>query len=485
MHTLNFRLSIPMLALLLLADPGGSGAAPQSAADAAAATAGRVTIGVAMPHAQLGQGSSGTDVGGPLLQTLVSYLHGPAVDVIPLESRIPQQIDAEAAQKNCGYVLYSSVEHKHSTSLGGLLRAAAPFASALPMLGAMGGAAGGNMAAAAVAQGAMSASAAAMQQQAMAQMTGAQQSSIKSGDTLTLEYKLVAPGQSAPFKSETLQAKAKADGEDVLSPLVERLAANVVGAATGQAPTAPTAPAAPKGGDNAGGGSSAGGSGGGGGFLGGMFGGRGSSAATSKSTSPAAAPLNGMPPGMDCDKIAAMPGATMSAESCKKMMGAQQAYNAAGADPSASRPGDEQMSCDQIMAEVQQQQYKAPDKVKVAQGQAAGTELQAKLSQQQAEITTIAVKQQAELDTAMAADRAAEMASGGVVRPQTAMVVQQQQMAQNKVTGERMAKERAPQERQLMTSTGDVAADAGQQIANNPRLGRLIQLASAKHCKGQ
>jgi len=335
----------------------------------------------------------------------------------------------------------------------------------------------------------MSASAAAMQQQAMAQMTSAQQSNIKSGDTVTLEYKLVATGESTPFKSETLQGKAKADGEDVLGPLVERLATNVVGAATGQAPAPPVAQ---KAGDTAGGAGSAGTAGGnagggasGGNFLSGMFGSHGGSAAASKSASQAGAQPSGMPPGMDCNKIAAMPGSTMSVESCQKMMGAQQAYNSALADPSASRPGDEQMSCEQIMAEVKQQQYTAPDKAKVAEGQAAGTQLQSTLAKQQAEITTIAVKQQAELDTAMAADRAAEMSSGGLVRPQTAMLLQQEQMAENKVTGERMAKERAPQEKRLMNSTADFSADAGQQIANNPRLARLIQLASAKNCKGQ
>jgi hypothetical protein len=483
MQTTKFRSSNSLLALFAFAVAGGPvAAAPQSPADAA----GKVTIGVAMPHAQLGQGSSGTDVGGPLLQTLVSYLHGPAVDVVALESRIPQQLDAEAVQKNCKYVLYSSVVHKHSTSLGGMLRAAAPFASALPMLGAVGGAGGGNMAAAIAAQGAMSATAAAAQQQATAQMTGAQQTSIKSGDTVTLDYKLVAPGQSAPFKSETLQGKAKVDGEDVLSPLIEQLAASVVGAATGQAPAAPVATPkavdAPGGSANAGG-ASAVGNGGGAGGASSLYGSLGSGAAASKSASAAGAMPAGVPPGMDCDKIAAMPGGPMSAESCRKMLGAQQAYNTALADPSASRPGDEQMSCDQIVAELKQQQYKTPDKAKVAESRAASAELQTKMAQQQAEVAVITAKQTTEMEAAMAADQATAVSTGGLVRPQSAMAVQKQHDAENKATGERMAKERAPQEKILTTNTADFAGDAGQQLSSNPRLARLVQLASAKNCK--
>jgi hypothetical protein len=484
MQTTKFRASIAALALFVLAAAGGHvAAAPPSPADAV----GKVTIGVAMPHAQLGQGSSGTDVGGPLLQTLVSYLHGPAVDVVALESRIPQQLDAEAVQKNCKYVLYSSVVHKHTTSLGGLLRAAAPFASALPALGAAGGAAGGNMAAAVVAQGAMSATAAAAQQQATAQMTGAQQTSIKSGDTVTLDYKLVAPGQSAPVKSETLQGKAKVDGEDVLSPLIEQLATSVVGAATGQAPAAPVA--APKPVDPAAGGAGAAAAGtaavgaSAGAGVSSLFGSRGSSAVTSKTASAAGASPSGMPPGMDCDKIAALPGAPMSVESCRKMQGAQQAYNTALVDPSASRPGDEQMSCDQIVAELKQQQYKTPDQAKVAEGRAASAELQTKLARQEAEVTAIVAKQTAEMEAATAADQAAAMATAGLARPQTAMAVQKQHDAENKATGERMAKERAPQEKILTTNTADLAGDAGQQLASNPRLARLVQLASAKNCK--
>ena len=68
---------------------------------------------------------------------------------------------------------------------------------------------------------------------AMAAINGAQKNNVKAGDSLKLEYRLVKPGEEAPFKADTMLGKAKANGDDVLSPLIESLAIAVVGAATG------------------------------------------------------------------------------------------------------------------------------------------------------------------------------------------------------------------------------------------------------------
>jgi hypothetical protein len=84
---------------------------------------------------------------------------------------------------------------------------------------------GTQMAASAVAQTAMQAQMADAQEDAMANamsaINGAQKSNVKAGDSLTLEYKLMRPGKDEPAKTETIQGKAKANGEDVLSPMIE------------------------------------------------------------------------------------------------------------------------------------------------------------------------------------------------------------------------------------------------------------------------
>jgi hypothetical protein len=213
--------------------PKPAAAAPEAAPDAASPAA-KVTIGIVLPKAQLGQGNNGTDVAEPVRRTLLSYLAGPELEIVPLEARIPIQIAAEAREKHCAYVLYTAVEQQKGANVGGLFRKIAPIAGALPMLGAMGamGGAGGGMmagaAASAVAQGAMSASAMSAQQDMMERMTGAQKQTVKAGDSVTFEYRLVAPGSAEATKADKLSLKAKNDGEDLLSPLIEQVANAVV-----------------------------------------------------------------------------------------------------------------------------------------------------------------------------------------------------------------------------------------------------------------
>jgi hypothetical protein len=223
--------SLALVAWTLLA-LGTSGAAPA----APAVKPPKMLVGIALPRAQLGQGNTSmTDVAEPVRQALIAALHGPALDVIALESHIPLQIAAEAGEKSVAYVLYSEVTQKKSGSSGGFLKKLAPMASMLPMLsGGLGGGGGAglSMAGAAVAQtvstAAMQSSMESAQQNAMAAMTGAQQSNVKRGDTISVQYSLAKVGDPAESKKITLQAKAKQDGEDLLGPLLEQIATAVV-----------------------------------------------------------------------------------------------------------------------------------------------------------------------------------------------------------------------------------------------------------------
>jgi hypothetical protein len=91
-----------------------------------------------------------------------------------------------------------------------MLVAVAPV---LPMVGMTGGIAG------AVAAGAVSTAA-----------TGAAglATHVKAKDEITFEYRLVpTSGQTAPL-ANSASAKAKRDGEDVLTPLIEQAASSIV-----------------------------------------------------------------------------------------------------------------------------------------------------------------------------------------------------------------------------------------------------------------
>jgi hypothetical protein len=214
---------------------GMPGAAPgQPAANQIAApqalgpkAPGKIRIGVAPPDAQVGQGSNtGADYSTPIRNAEIALMSGPAVEIAPLDSHIAMQLQAEAQQKQCDYILFSAVAVKHGGGFGKFAKFGGVAASMTPM-GAMAHGMGGAVAASA-ASAAASAAAQAAQQQAINQLASFN-GQIKQKDDVTVQYQLVATGQSAPVLQETLKGKAKSDGEDVLTPLLQQTANNVLG----------------------------------------------------------------------------------------------------------------------------------------------------------------------------------------------------------------------------------------------------------------
>ncbi len=200
----------------------------------AAAQAPAVRIGIVTPKAQLGQGNAGQDVADPVRVLIMSYMAGPALELVPLQARIPAQIEAEARAAGVTHVLYTSVEQKKGRGgMGGFMNKVGPMAGMLPGVGALGGAAG-SVAASVATQAIATAAAQAAQQSAMDSLMQAQSGSVKAKDEITLQYQLVTVGGAKPPLEATLSAKAKQDGEDLLSQLVEQLATAAVTAALAQ-----------------------------------------------------------------------------------------------------------------------------------------------------------------------------------------------------------------------------------------------------------
>ena len=226
--TIRPRVLSPLFIAVIVALTAPAASSEVSATATTAAGAAKSRICLVLPKAQLGQGSSGADVGEPVRQTLIAYLTGPATELVPLDARIPIQIEAEARQAACAYVLYTSVAQKKGGGFGKFLQAAAPIASMLPGVGGMAGNYGAMMAGQAVATAAASAAAQSAQQEAMEELTGASHANIKKGDQVTLEYKLIKAGVAEPFAAKSTSAKAGETGEDLLSPLIEQTATEVL-----------------------------------------------------------------------------------------------------------------------------------------------------------------------------------------------------------------------------------------------------------------
>jgi hypothetical protein len=185
---------------------------------------GRIRIGVAPPDAQVGQGNNaGADYSTPIRNAEVALMAGPAIEVAALDAHVPVQLQAEAQQKQCDYILFSSIAVKHSSGGFGKFAKFGGMAASMTPVGAM----AGGMRGAAAAQAAGMAASQAAQHQAMNQLAGFN-GQIKSKDDVTVQYQLVIPGQSTPVVQNSLAGKAKSDGEDVLTPLLQQAATTVL-----------------------------------------------------------------------------------------------------------------------------------------------------------------------------------------------------------------------------------------------------------------
>ena len=215
-------------AILALTGLAALAGAPAMAQDIPPAPEAPVRIGIVLPKAQLGQGNSGQDVGEPVRQLLISYMSGPRLEVVPLQSKIAAQIDAEAQSQNCTHVLYTSVEQKKAgKGLGGMFGMLGPAASMLPGLGAMGGA-NSAMITGVATQAISTAAMQSAQQDAIDSLSQAQAGSVKARDEIFLTYQFITVGGATALIEETLKAKAEENGQDLLGPLAEQVATKTV-----------------------------------------------------------------------------------------------------------------------------------------------------------------------------------------------------------------------------------------------------------------
>lgn len=183
-------------------------------AAAAAAKPKKVRLGIVMPQADLGPGFSGDKVGEPLRGLIAHYLNGPVIELVSIDALVSQQIDAEAQAKQCDYVLYTSATQAKKGGNGmSLFKGASTMANMMPMV-----------AAAKVTGGMIAAAGSAANAATAAQEAAALSKGIKAKSEVTLEYNLRAPGNPAVAGHDAFSQKANSDGDDVLTPLVGKLA---------------------------------------------------------------------------------------------------------------------------------------------------------------------------------------------------------------------------------------------------------------------
>ena len=185
---------------------------PGFVAASSAKREGTARIGIVMPKAQMTSGDS-AQAAAALRNTFAAYLNSPNIELVAINARLPSQALEEAEQSNCDYVLYASLVQKKGG--GGMFGKA---------LGNVAGSVIGHLPGGRNAGGAAARSVAITGVYTAADISG----SIKSKDELTLEYKLESTDAARPGLASTAKAKARWDGEDVLTPLVEKASQAVV-----------------------------------------------------------------------------------------------------------------------------------------------------------------------------------------------------------------------------------------------------------------
>lgn len=205
-----FRLrTVPVLVALQITAGLVPGVAP-----AQEPTATRICLAPA--SAELASGDA-AEASAAVRETFTGFLTGPSLAVHPLTARLASQAREEAALAGCPFVLLPTLKHSRKSGGGIFGRAVAGAVRD----GAWSAAAGAGST---VGRAAASAAAGAASEAAWSFAT-----SIQNKDEVALSYRLEAAG-GAVLLEKTEKRRAGSDGEDLLTPLVEKASEAVAAA---------------------------------------------------------------------------------------------------------------------------------------------------------------------------------------------------------------------------------------------------------------
>jgi len=168
---------------------------------------GVIRVGLVMPQVQVNAGDP-TQTAEAVRNGFAQHLKGSNVEVMSLAARVPAAAIEEARRSQCDYMLYVSMAVKKGGGGGMFSRA----------LGNIAGSAAGNI----------NSGAARATTVAGIYTTATIASNIKAKDELSLEYKLEKTETASTLLTNSAKAKAKSDGEDLLTPLIEAAAQAII-----------------------------------------------------------------------------------------------------------------------------------------------------------------------------------------------------------------------------------------------------------------
>lgn len=178
----------------------------------------RICLAPASVEASSGSATAAIDAA---RETFTAYLTGPSLRAEALTARLASQVRQEAKQAGCPYLLLTTIKHEQKRRGGSLL---------------------GRMAAGAAQQGAWEAGVASGSAAGRIAGTAAYGAAgqaaynyavtVHNNDELTLGYRLETPDGGVLIEKRD-HRKAKQDGEDLLTPMVQAAAERIAAAGTG------------------------------------------------------------------------------------------------------------------------------------------------------------------------------------------------------------------------------------------------------------
>ena len=172
--------------------------------------AGTVRIGIAgVKVISVGEGIAAPDLAATIQNTLGDLLKGTKIEVVQLEARLASAQADEARQKECDYILLATASHKKGGGGGfgfGKMLAQTVGQTGIGHTGSVAGNIAGQVATTAIVT------------------ASSFSSNVKNKDELTLDLKLTSIADNIVALARQFKAKAKSDGDDIITTVLEQAA---------------------------------------------------------------------------------------------------------------------------------------------------------------------------------------------------------------------------------------------------------------------
>jgi hypothetical protein len=176
---------------------------------------GIIRIGVAVKTTSVGEGITANDLSAAVQNTLGSFLKGTNVEIVPLEAKLATAQAGEAKEKQCDFVLTASAAHQKGGGGGfvfGKMLGSVVSQTGIGHTGSVAGNIAGQIATTAIVTA--------------TSVSG----NVKSKDELTLDLRLQSAADNSSPLAKQFKAKAKADGDDIISAVIEQAAQAILDA---------------------------------------------------------------------------------------------------------------------------------------------------------------------------------------------------------------------------------------------------------------